>query len=543
MTVHVSIGGTEYAQVVRDSIVVTENLGRPSSASFRLEDMTSSLALAGWFPDTLAAVRIWDDREAGNLFWGQLTDFRASVEGVRRVIEIEAEGYDRLLDWTLVGTGLVGYRNIIWDGDEGDSLHARWGEWFWADPYADTGIAYPARDDATIVQALIEHYWTGPTLTFDITGYGDVDAGTYPSSPIDYPSIEGRTYFGQTTLRDALDRVASLISRYLVFWIDADLVFHWKTLPPATWATTSFPDGSNLHGLARILPEWRTAGVEFTPYSAIEDDPSALRGRLGIEFVHGSAVDRAFVQAGSEAASGWSGYFRTGTGAATFVSAPWVIAEGDLAAGLAYAAEETGPRQTFTLDVLGDWLGLHAGQVLTIYSPSLGINTAVSQVLQTASLAIGPESERTYSLQAGDSAVRTMSAYAAKASPRKEQRDESRKPKVFGMAQGARFDVNVEDVSVKAGTHQRVVAQYVDTAGAALPHQGLKVYWGMVIKSGTAEDLTVGSGAVTRTDLMFHLGSETGMTNAAGRVENTLYVNANATTTDAVVVTASLTLV
>jgi hypothetical protein len=547
-TYHVAIAGVEYGEVQLASLVVSEQLGRPSSASFTLDDMDSGLAVAGWMPDPLADIRIWDTREVGNLFRGQLTNVRATVEGVRRVFAFEAESYDRLLDTTLVGTEVDYFEHFTLtfipyeqQGPEhiADLVTREGG--FWADPNASTGIALPATDDASVVAALFEHYYSGPALTWDITSHGSVDDGG-PALSAEDPSTEGREYFGQTTLREALDRTASLISGYLSFWVDADLVFHWKVLRGYTWTgSVGMPTGSTRHTLVRMLPELRA--TDEAPYTMVQGAAGAMAGSMAMERVYSSTVDRVYVRAGTEAASGWAPRFShtSNTGTAAYLSAPWVTNGAAGGQELAYVGAEFAPRTTFSVAATGPYLGIHAGQTLTVYNPTLGINAAQTTVVQSCRVTFAPDGQRTYDLQVGDATVRTLSVYTRTKTSRKRQViEETANPTYFGADMGALWSVWLPDTAPKPGESQLIWAQYTDAAGAALTIAGLKLYWSLTIGDALGNTVTYTGGDVAMTSHAFYLAHPATYTGADGRAVNALTTKATATASDWCIVSVEL---
>ena len=548
MTVHVAIAGVEYAEVVRDSVEVTETLGAPTTARFVLEDMTSVLASDWYVGRKLADVRIWDTVDTGDLFRGQITAFRASIEGVRRVFEIEAEGYDRLLDYTLVGHETQTYyyatATYVPYADQ-DAYHQPYVvsevEPYTADPNANTGIALPARDDKSVVQAFFDTYWRGPTLTYDIVQHGNVDSGS--SDSMGAPgSAEGRLYFGQTTLRDVLDQIASLVSGSLAFWIDADLVFHWRVLTPVVGASSAtIPSGSTLHTLPRLLPEARD--VVFAPY-VVGDGGDAPMGTLRLDLPLNGVVDGVYVRAGQDGASGLVDLGTT-YGRQAYISAPWVTDAAGRGAAVAYAAAEYGSsgRLTITFETQADWHDLHVGQSLTLYHPTIGVDPATAYIVRQVTTSFRPENVRRLSLQLGDALIRTLSRYGGGGS-RKGFPDRNLDPQAVpwpepgGVDMGYKIALEVQDVSPKAGESQVVYAGYADSALNRIPVAGLRIEWGLVIVTN-AGTTTYEGNAATDSALMFYLAAGYSTTATDGRAINTLYAHANATSDDACVVTAT----
>lgn len=527
---HVTIGGTEYTEVVTESVVVSEAIGRPTSASFRLEDMDSTLAVAGWLPSRLADVRLYDDD--GNLFRGQVVAARASVEGVRRVLEIDAEGYERLLDQGLVGTNLAQYVHIIRYTDATISpgyVFTREGDLYWVDADANTGIAYPAQDDSSVVQALISTYWAGPTLTYDITSYGDVDQGASGS----VEDTEGRTFFDQTSLRDALDRTASLISGRLAYWIDADLVFHWRVLTGHTWTGyTAVPTGSALHTLPRLFPEYRVPPL--SPYGLVAGDANSIPAKLGVDATYAQAVDSVYVRAGVAEASGWETVATGTTGAKAFISAPWVTSTAERPTAVGYAWSEWSERVTYTVEATGPWTGIHVGQSMTIYSPTLGVVDATTQPIMANEMRFLPDGNRTYSLQLGDGPIRTMTAYT-KPSARQALAVEGKLPDPITL-KAARWIVEVGDVAPPAGTSQAIYAVYSDDAGNPLPIAGVRLNWGLTITEGSGTPYDVSTASVTNADFKFYLGLSQTVTQKDGRSMNALITGPSVTSDDSCIV-------
>jgi hypothetical protein len=508
--------------------------------------MASSLSQSGWLPERLADVRIWDVRESGNLFRGQITSLRASVEGVRRTMTIEAESYDRILDYALVGTGLVEFQHFtmtLVPYEQQDETHTPWAissdpPWY-ADPYADTGIALPLLDDASVVRALLAHYWTGPELSFDVTSYGQVDAGGAAMDET-HPSAEGRTYFGMTTLRDALDKTAALVSSNLSFWIDADLVFHWKVLVGTTWSgSTALPTGSSLHRLGRMLPEWRQ--TTLAPYDMLAGGANSITGTIALDVAQANAVDRVYIRAGTEVASDWK-YLSVSSnrGTALYASAPWAIEYGSAGDALLWSQAEYERRFTYAIEATGTWFGIHVGQAMTIYAPVLGVNSATTQILQTVGVRFGPDGDRTYSLQLGDAAIRTLTAYASRSrAPRTESETKAQWPTKFGANMGAGWTIYLADVMPAPGQQQVVYAQYADAAGAALTIPGLRLQWSLILVNGSTTT-TVAYTDVTNIANAWYLAVGESLTAADGRASNLLSANGTATANDVCVIKVDL---
>jgi hypothetical protein len=542
MTVHVAIGGTEYTEVLLDSLTVSEQIGRPAQARFTIEDMSGALVATSWLPTRLADVRIWDTAETGDLFRGQVTLARAWAEGVRRVLEVEAESYDRLLDYTLVGTHLEVRYHVTQPWMAGWTFEMMVsGEWkkpYWVDVSANTGIAYPANDDASVVDALFAEYWLGPTLTWDVTSYGIVDQPSPDAAPPH--EVEGRNYFDMTSLRDALDRTASLVSSNLAFWIDADLVFHWQVLASHTWVgNPDIPTGSERHTLVRMLPEFRDP--TWAPYGMVTGATDAVTGVLTIEVAGGGAVDGVYVRAASADASGYVAVATDGTdtGARAFIEAPWVTSHDELPTAVTYASPDLTQRRTYTMTTAGPWTGIHVGQSMTIWNPTLGITDATTQAIVANEMRFLPDGSRTYALQLGDGAIRTMTANA-RASRRKAQADQAREPANINE-RAYLWAVNLGDVAARPGDSQKVTAQYTDNAGKPLPIAGLTLEWGLTIKEGaTGTPYNVDPSSATDTSYPFYLSAQTSITAQDGRAENLLTTNTSASTDDTCVVWVAL---
>lgn len=543
MTLHVTIAGVEYGEVPRDSLEVTETLGSPPSARFRLDDMESALA-SDWYGDKqLADVRIWDTVDAGDLFRGQLVNVRASIEGVRRVFEFEAEGYDRLLDYTLVGHELSTYQyatmTMVPYQDQ-DAYHIPYevsiSDPYYADPNANTGIALPARDDKSVVQAFFDHYWRGPALTYDIVQHANVDSGEIEN--IANPgAVQGRLYFGQTALRDVLDQIASLVSGRLAFWIDADLVFHWRTLPTVGVSSPSPPSGSGLNVLGRGLPQARD--VTFSPY--VISQTAAEAGRVSFELPMSGVVDGVYVRTAQIASSGMVD-FGTSHGAQAYISAPWVTDAAGASTAANYAVNEYGTqgRMTIGFETTADWHDVHVGDSLTFYDPGLGITSA--PIVRQVTTRFLPENIRVISLQLGDAVIRTMSRYAkasrSRAVPDRMDPEAVPWPKVPGVGMGYKIDMLVEDVQPKAGQRQVVYAQYCDSSMAPLAVGGLRLEWAISIMDGEVETEYVGNAATSDT-LPFYLSGGYTVTGVDGRSANVVTAANSVTADQSCVVTAT----
>jgi len=550
MTLHVAIDSVEYGEVVRDSLSISEVLGAASSATFRLEDMASALA-SEWYVDKRRAdVRIWDTVDTGDLFRGQVTNIRASIEGIRRVLEIDAESYDGLLDYTLVGHEVHEYVDTSQTPSVADWLAAASSgqpldiPTVGMDINANTAIASPEVDDASVVRAFFDQYWRGPTLTYDIVRHCDVDSGSGVSL-FDPNASDRRTFFGMTNLRDVLGQIASLVSTNLAFWIDADLVFHWRTLTPVVSAsTTAVPSGSTLHSLPRMLPESRDA--IFSPYVASIDGDEPF-GTLRMEIPLAGVVDGVYIQGGTTQASGLVD-FGTTYGAQTYVSAPWARLDGDQATAAEYAKDEynTTGRMTITYATAADWHDVHVGQGLTLYHPAFGIDTATAYIIRQADITFLPENVRRYALQLGDGRLRTMTAYGTriKDPKRKEAPESVPWPDKFGVDMGWLWQVSMTDVAPAPGTSQGVWVQYTDQIGTPVPIDGLKLTWGVDIALGTDAVGPDGNRTPTRytgsdatsDSLMFYLDYATSITVGGGKATNNLHTHANASADDTCVV-------
>lgn len=550
MTLHVAIDGTEYGEVIRDSLSITEVLGAASTATFRLEDMESAMASAWYVDKKRADVRVWDTVDTGDLFRGQVTNIRASIEGIRRVLEIDAESYDGLLDYTLVGHEVREYADLS---------HLTVADWLaaassgtpidvptaWADINANTAIALPATDDASVVQAFFTQYWRGPTLTYDIVSHCDVDSGT----TIDIFSPDAsdrRTFFGLTNLRDVLGQIASLVSTNLAFWIDADLVFHWRIATPvASPSTTSAPSGDVLTSLARMLPVPRD--YVFSPYVASIDSDDPF-GTLRMEIPLSGVVDGVYVQGGTTQASGLVDYGTT-YGAQAYVSAPWTRLTGDKYTAAEYARDEYNGsgRLTIMYETAADWHDVHVGQGLTLYHPAVGIGTAKAYVIRQADITFLPDNVRRYSLQLGDGRLRTMSGYGSRVKDPKRKNAPESVPwpdRFAGGGMGWLWQVSMTDVAPAPGSSQGVWVQYTDQSGQPCPIDGLKITWGVDIALGTDPIGSDGNRTPTRytgsdatsESLMFYLTYPTSVTTGGGRATNILTTHANASADDTCVV-------
>lgn len=552
MTLHVEIAGTEYAQVRRESLTVSETLGSPPTASFVLDDLTGVLDPSWWSDHKLADIRIWDTVDTGDLFRGQVTNVRASIEGVARVLEVDATGYDRLLDYTLVGHEVRQYNDLsVLTADAWMDAVATGSTpdvpTVWADINANTGIALPEVDDASVVRAFFDEYWRGPTLTYDITEHCTVDSGT-SIDLFDETQSDRRTFFGMTTLRDVLEQIGSLVGSSLGFWIDADLVFHWRTLVPViSSSATAPPSGSVLHSLPRLLPESR----DFVASPYVVSETADVQGKLGIELPMQGVVDGVYVRGGTADASGLVDFGGT-YGAQAYVNAPWVRLAGEQSTAAAYAAETYGTagRTTITFVTTADWHDVHVGQSLTLYHPTLGIATPTAYVIRGVTTGFLPENVRTYSLALGDGVLRTASAYGMGRTkdPKKGPPESVPWPDKFAVDMGWDIALTITDSTPGPGSTQWILAQYTDQKGTPIAVDGLKVQWGVAI--GLSTDPVDGDGNTVLTkywgsdatsdSLMYSLAYATSVTFGGGKATNVLRTHANATAGDVAVPLARL---
>lgn len=216
-----------------------------------------------------------------NLFRGQVVGPKVENLGGSVRVTLDCEDYNRLF-----ARGLVGASDGVTTMTQDDGTRVP------IDPFA---INSGAGDD-DVFKYLLDTYWPGPAL--------DYAGVTHYRSQSDIVSW-------QTALSDLqaiCQEWAARTSGALRFWVDADLVAHWRELAPTDLPAVGFAPGQ----LAMLgYPELDPSGLIFAPYELDSDSPdgstSIMPMTMSASWDWAAMTRRVYVKGATPApeGSGW----------------------------------------------------------------------------------------------------------------------------------------------------------------------------------------------------------------------------------------------
>ncbi len=230
-------------------VTVAESVPGSATAHLEIWDLANSVTVAD-----MDTITVYDDVNAKNIFQGYIVTRKYDPVATYRLITLDANDLNALLDTHLVGTP--------------DGTH--WVQ----DP---TTLTYTAIDpnafiqpgsDAYNVAQLFANYWHYP-VTIDTTTYVETINPNVGAHDLGWDRV---------TLRDALNDIATLSSPNTYFWIDADAKLHWTNRPQAGTPSGGTSGGvTTIGNLLMLFPQIKTTtpATAPAPYN-ISDTPDGV---------------------------------------------------------------------------------------------------------------------------------------------------------------------------------------------------------------------------------------------------------------------------
>jgi hypothetical protein len=448
------------------NLTITERMGTPDTANIELVDLDGSLTIA-----VLAnLVDLHIATATHHLFRGQVTtSVITSIDGVASTMVLTAEGYERLIAGAPVAFPPPDQYIEQPDGTMVNTY----------------GASTSGASDKVNVKVLFDLWWR--------SGWANVG-----------PPVDAETMVVETTSnpghywapldRIMLDAAFALVAEttgaadHLVWWLDAELRFHWID---GAAGTEPAPYAINANGFI--------SGAIMPTKISITREAGAIPG--------GAYVTGALPWVGGPypSSAGW---------------APWVAIQSDRAQTVAYAdafaaryfAETGWPKISGKATIPPGYDGWHKGQTLPVTDPATGLNAIGLLIQGVVARLISPGDDPPsfeHDLDFGDAPHRSLGRETALPVPPPP------------TVQATSYTVTSDDPNPTPTKPANLKAQLKDFKGDSLGTKGITGVWNLNINGTRVADPTDSSQS-------FWLDSASGTTDETGAVFNVEHVSATA---------------
>lgn len=268
-----TIAGVDMSNDMEWSITLEEVLGGVGRYQLVVQDRTNA-----WVPPEHADVKVVITSSGWVLGRGAIISapLELPVGFPWRRWQIDCADYNYELDWRLVGApdGAVFV----------DSANT--GNYVAVDPYAVT-----VGDDAQTVAAWFDRY-------FRLADGTAVDTATYVQTYLAAGTFSTQ-YPSYSTLKRALDDLASLVTSNVQHWLDPDLKEHWQAIP--SWSELP-PGTGGAAPLLRLIAAFPFSQLQAAPKN-LSDTPDGSTsigfGSLKVQYDGGAMPQQVYVRGGT----------------------------------------------------------------------------------------------------------------------------------------------------------------------------------------------------------------------------------------------------